>query len=153
MESAVFDIFQAKNGGGCPKNGEWSFASVPETKTIQYAVELSTLRDFNSHIEKCLCVYCEKVMVGPLMFRQCEHGSCRSCFLEKNIRKPMAFTVCERCGVPINSELDLIASGVIQTLIDSLNVKCNRGGLLFSSYEFHFRRSRYIYPGSNIFYV
>ena len=105
---------------------------VKTTDEVKYDVDetfLLRLRQFNSHsdIEQCICTYCSKIMVSPLLFRVCEHGSCRSCFMDYNFKKPVCETMCPKCSTPI-SATDLIASGLLQRLIDKLSIKCDQGG-------------------------
>ena len=132
----ILHIFQDK-GLGPPKPGCWSNPKIPDVKSVTYDVPLSTLKLCNPHWEKCVCVYCHEVMVGPILFRGCDHGSCRKCFFDENFRKPMITTVCNKCSSPVSSEDDVIPSGVLQTMIDNLNVKCTEGMLRPCSYGFN----------------
>ena len=66
--------------------------------------------------------------MGPIHLT-CGHGSCRSCFVEKNFRKQVEETECNRCKLHVNlSDIEnTTASNLLQTCIDNLKVKCNNG--------------------------
>ena len=114
--------------------GDWFVKLVPEVESIVYDVDLSVLEMCNGqNLLQCLCVYCEKLLEGPIMFRKCEHCCCRDCFLQNNIKKPMIETKCPLCTMPVTSELDLMASRTVQTIINNLNVPCSEG--LFISFS------------------
>ena len=85
------------------------------------------MKSLNAHLDQCLCVYCDKIVIGPVIFKQCEHAACRACFLDKNFKKSIKETVCFKCSSPIASETDLYVSGFLQKCIDNLQVRCDRG--------------------------
>jgi hypothetical protein len=111
---------------GRPKTIVWSNNDVPKIDDIDYKVSLARVRQQNSHIEQCICIYCEEIIVGPILL-PCEHGSCRSCFLKNNFKTPITGTPCVKCNTVITSATDIKASGLLQKLIDYLNVKCDQG--------------------------
>ena len=116
-----------KRAGG-PKPGCWTNKMIPVVKETQYNVLKASLDSHNSSqaLEKCICMYCSKVIIGPVLFK-CDHASCRSCFLENNHAKPIKDTSCQKCLTNLTSEFDISSSGILQTFIDNLNVKCNQG--------------------------
>ena len=122
-----------KRGGGRPKAGCWAISMIPKSTIIHYDLDfpLFHLNEYNTNWDQCLCVYCEKIIEGPLLFKACEHGACRSCFLAANHKKAISDTVCIRCSVPIPLETDVTPSGVLQRCIDNLKVKCTLGLLMY----------------------
>ena len=114
---------------------------VPTSKEVRYNINdafLLRLRKFNLQLdmEQCICVYCSKIITSPLLFRLCEHGSCRPCFMEFNFKRPVNDTMCPKCSTKITSSADVIACGVLQRLIDKLSIKCDQGGYSLSSFIF-----------------
>ena len=84
----------------------------------------SRLKKWNADLKQCICTHCNGIIVGPILFGPCEHGSCRSCFVEANFKKPIKGTVCLGCKKPITSAA---ASGLLQKVIDNLKIKCDQG--------------------------
>ena len=123
----IINLIQVK-GAGRPKAGVWSNGLIPASKEISYSVTYS-LQPYNSESAwaQCLCIYCKDVIVGPLVFKNCEHGSCRACFIENNFKKSIVETRCAKCGVGVESSSDITASAMLQNCIDNLNIKCNHG--------------------------
>ena len=101
---------------------------MPEIRDIDYKVSLARVRQQNSDLEQCLCIYCEEIIVAPLRL-PCDHGSCRSCFLKNNFKKPITETTCLRCNTHLSSTTDIKACNLLQKLIDTLKVKCDQGTL------------------------
>ena len=109
--------------------------SIPTAKEIHYDLGSSVLScNTADSLERCLCMYCEKVTAGPILFK-CEHMSCRSCFIRHNFKKPISETKCIKCGYLIISSTDVAASGIIQTCIDNLKATCNTGEFFIRTSE------------------
>ena len=129
----MYSFVQIKRGGR-PKIGTWMKDHIPEVQNVVYDLQIPLLlvRQNNKHLDQCLCVYCEKILVGPLLFRACEHAACQSCFLDVNFKTPITDTVCPKCSVKV-SEKDLIASTLLQSCIDNLIIICDPGKASFVS--------------------
>ena len=114
--------------GGRPKLGTSSLTSIPTPEEVKYDIDISLVRPNNSEdtLKHCLCMYCNGLIVGPIMLK-CEHGSCYRCFVDNNFKKPIEETVCLTCEARIESDSDIKTSGFLQTCIDNLNSKCNKG--------------------------
>ena len=94
----------------------------------QYKINVNIDEQFqknNPGYEKCVCGYCNKIVMHPLVVRECEHGVCASCFMEKNIKKSFLDTKCPVCGLIIGTEIK--ASSLLATMIKNLRLKCEKG--------------------------
>ena len=109
---------------GRPKSiGMWDISNIPisnQCYSFVNEVNLTTLVSINQNLPKCLCYICKQLIRGPLLLKKnCQHVTCRSCFLEYIKGKPVKDTVCPECKQLITPE-DVVLSPILEALIDSL---------------------------------
>ena len=143
-------------GGMRHKTGYWSKAMVPESEEVDYAVTnllpvpspsllIVELNSYNAKVRRCICVYCENLIKGPIIFG-CEDGACRLCFLKHNLFKQIDASTCPRCSISIEAS-KLSASKMMQEFIGNLRLKCGKG-LLFcvNAITYTFLKESYFFP-------
>ena len=92
-------------------------------------------REFNGHLELCICKICQKILKTPLILRQCEHVFCLKCIADKLQGKYENSTKCPVCSTPILIS-DLGHSKNSYNLLGCLKIQCsNHCGELFKVEE------------------
>ena len=123
--------------------GLWMDGDVPDMdcNDFQFVKELdmNKVKSMNSMYDKCVCVICCDVIVNcPLVFKECDHGCCRKCFISRFLKTKKDETECPKCCVKSNIKI----SSLLQSLVAVLRAPCSvcTKPILFESYEDH-RRS------------
>ena len=86
---------------------------------------------------RCLCSFCLKVMVAPILF-SCDHGGCRLCCIQ-NLLKHQYGVPCPQCQVPVKPG-DMRKGEMVSVMIRNLRIPCEVGcnrSVLLSSYDDH----------------